>query len=552
MDHLRTWMLLLVVSILVAVFSASGVRTQDSDDELAEGRENAKQLLTSADAAFLSGAGLTMALHLSGASALNSVLHPLKRGNAGVVVPFNSNQFQLMVNDPAQDVFELSDTSTQSETSVAGFGNNVVVTFNDSGEFRTFPTFMGYSLSTDGGASFTDLGKVPPFVLPPVLQLNGGDPALVADGAGDFYVAHLTSVTTAVRPAGFTNAIGINKSTDGGQTWGPTVYPAVGGVRVNSTQDKEFIAVDVSGGACHGYVYVSWTSFGGTIPPGGSPNPPIFVSRSTDGGATFSVPMQISPFAHATQGSEPAVGPAGELYVAWFRITGPPPGPGLPPLGPAIMVAKSTNCGATFGPAVEVASLTPIGFGGAPVNARLRGNFRTNSFPRIDVNPVNGDVYIVYNANPPGPDGADIFLTRSTNGGSTWSAPTRVNSDPGDNDQFFPDVAVNANGAIEVAWYDQRRDPENFRMDVYHARSTDRGLSFGPNQRVTSTSSLPAVGYDAVVNPNYMGDYIDLKAITTATGPGFDFLLSWGDWRRVIETEGGIRPDQDVFFRLIH
>jgi hypothetical protein len=69
---------------------------------------------------------------------------------------------------------------------------------------------------------------------------------------------------------------------------------------------------------------------------------------------------------------------------------------------------------------------------------------------------------------------------------------------------------------------------------------------------VTSTSSLPAVGYDAVVNPNYMGDYIDLKAITTATGPGFDFLLSWGDWRRVIETEGGIRPDQDVFFRLIH
>jgi hypothetical protein len=201
---------------------------------------------------------------------------------------------------------------------------------------------------------------------------------------------------------------------------------------------------------------------------------------------------------------------------------------------------------------VEVASLTPIGFGGSPVNARLRGNFRTNSFPRIDVNPGNGDVYIVYNANPPGPDGADIFFTRSTNGGASWSAPTRVNSDPGDNDQFFPDVAVNANGAIEVAWYDQRRDPENFRMDVYHARSTDRGLSFGPNQRVTSTSSLPAVGYDAVVNPNYMGDYIDLKAITTATGPGFDFLLSWGDWRRVIETEGGIRPDQDVFFRLIH
>ena len=195
--------------------------------------------------------------------------------------------------------------------------------------------------------------------------------------------------------------------------------------------------------------------------------------------------------------------------------------------------------------------LTPVGFGGQPVNARMRANFRTDSFPRIDVNPRNGEVYIVYNANPDGPDGADIFFTRSTDGGATWSAPTRVNRDPGDNDQLFPDIAVNVNGALEVAWYDQRLDPENFRMDIYHARSTDGGRSFGPNQRVTQTSSLPAVGYDPVVNPNYMGDYLDLKAITTPTGPGSDFLLSWGDFRRVIVTNGGVRPDQDVFFTLL-
>jgi hypothetical protein len=88
-------------------------------------------------------------------------------------------------------------------------------------------------------------------------------------------------------------------------------------------------------------------------------------------------------------------------------------------------------------------------------------------------------------------------------------------------------------------------------MDIYHSRSTDGGLSFGPNLRVTQTSSLPAVGYDPVVNTNYMGDYIDLKAITTATGPGSDFLLSWGDWRRVIVTYGGVRPDQDAFFTLL-
>lgn len=551
MENPRGGMLLLVVSVLIAAFTTSSVRTQDVDDGLADARETAKQLLHSPDAAHLSGAGHTLAQLVSGTAGLNSLVAPLARGNADVAVPFQSNRFQVMVNDPSQDAFELSDISTQSETSVAGYGSIVVVTFNDSGEFTQFPTFMGYSRSSDGGASFTDLGKVPPYVVAGGLQLNGGDPALVADRAGNFYTAHLTSVTTAVRPAGFTSVIGINKSTDGGQTWGPTVYPAVAGVKSGSSQDKELIAVDNSGGACNGYVYVSWTSFGGTTPPGDSPNPPIFVSRSTNGGATFSVPLKVSPFAHSNQGSEPAVGPNGEVYVAWFRISGPSPGPGQPPLPPAIMVAKSTNCGVSFGAAVEVAQLTPIGFGGAPVNARLRANFRTNSFPRIDVNPRNGEVYIVYNANPEGPDAADIFFTRSTDGGATWSAPTRVNSDSGDNDQLFPDIAVNVNGALEVAWYDQRLDPQNFRMDIYHARSTDGGRSFGPNHRVTQTSSLPAVGYDPVVNPTYMGDYIDLKAITTATGPGSDFLLSWGDFRRVIVTNGGVRPDQDVFFTLL-
>jgi hypothetical protein len=544
----------LMLGVLLALFTAIQVRTQDVDGVLAEEQELARQLLASPWADYLSGSGLNAAIRMSGASSAHANLQALQRGNASVVLPFQSHRFQVMVNDPAQDLFELSDVSTQSETAVAGFGNVVVVTFNDSGQILSVPaaSFMGYSRSNDGGETFTDLGMVPPFVSSPA-QFNNGDPALVADRAGNFYTAHLGSVATpTVRPTGFGNAIGIHKSTDGGQTWGPAVYPTTPGVKVGSTQDKEFLAVDTSGGAFNGNVYVSWTSFGGTTPPGGSPNPPIFFSRSTDGGGTFSVPIQISPFAHSNQGSEPAVGPNGEVYVAWFRISGPSPGPGLPPLGRAIMVAKSTNGGATFGLPVEVTPVVTIGFGNTSVNARLRGNFRTNSFPRIDVNPLNGEVYIVYNANPAGPDGADIFFTRSTNGGTTWSTPIRVNDDHSGNDQYFPDIAVNAQGVIEVIWYDQRLDPQNLRIDVYKARSYNGGASFGPNQRLTQGSAVPAVGFDPFINPNYMGDYIDIKAIMTPSGPGSDFLLSWGDFRRVITTNGGTRPDQDVVFAIDH
>jgi hypothetical protein len=60
--------------------------------------------------------------------------------------------------------------------------------------------------------------------------------------------------------------------------------------------------------------------------------------------------------------------------------------------------------------------------------------------------------------------------------------------------------------------------PENLRIDVFKARSFNGGLSFGPNQRVTTVSSFPAVGYDPLINPTYMGDYIDIKAATTSRG----------------------------------
>jgi len=109
---------------------------------------------------------------------------------------------------------------------------------------------------------------------------------------------------------------------------------------------------------------------------------------------------------------------------------------------------------------------------------------------------------------------------------------------------------VNGQGVLEIIWYDQRLDPRNLLIDVFKVRSRDGGRSFGPDQRVTMGSAAPAVGFDPLVNTNFMGDYIDIKAITTADGRGSAFLLSWGDFRRVIVTDGGTRPDQDVVFAI--
>jgi hypothetical protein len=519
--------------VLVAgavMFAVRPAASQDSDTWFTQDViDAANSILSSSLAQFLSGDGVNALERQSGrlgninASAGGAVWSP----------PFQSSRFEVMVNDPADDRFAAFDVTSHSETATAAFDNNVVVAFNDSTGFvsaASSPAFsgMGYAHSSDGGASFQDLGNLP--VRPGFpLQENEGDPGIVVDRNGVFYASYI--LFDASRPAGFQNTVGVSKSTNGGLTWTlPVALPVFGAA--NAFLDKCFIAVDATGGASNGNVYVTFTNF----PQVNTGTLPIMFSRSTNGGMSFSTPIQLSGTGTRNQGSEPVVGPNGEIYVTWWQASGPG--------GSRIMVAKSTNGGVSFGAPVPVSPVTPIGFS----SGSLLGNFRVNSFPRIDVNQSNGNVYIAFASRPGNGDSGDAFFVRSTNGGATWSSPLRINDDPGDNDQFFPDLAVGADGTIRVIWYDKRRDPNNVAMTVFTAVSTDGGLSFGPNQAVTPATFPPAVGYDPVLNRIYMGDYIDIKAGASASGRTSDFFLAWTDCRRFLTSTGGTRPNQDVFF----
>jgi hypothetical protein len=495
----------------------------------------AANMLQSPMAKYLSGPARTLLMHLSGRLTVPQIPAGSVTQTLRSVVPFapSLNANQVMVNDPSQDSpFDfLSDISTQSETNVAGFKRNVVVVFNDSTEFVNTNSFMGYSVSTNGGQSFIDQGAFPSSPN----GINGGDPGLAVDEDGTIYASFVD--TDFSRPAGFENTIGISKSTDGGLTFSsPTLLPAAG-VLPFSTQDKPFIAADSTDKHFKNNVYVAFDSVPNTnfiVPV------PILFSRSTDGGATFSTPVPINVPTEVASGAQPVVGPRGEVYVAWYRFADLAD----QTLPAGIEVARSNDGGVTFSPPVFVAAADQIGFAGGTMN----GNFRVNSFPRIDVNPKNGHLYIIYAANPHNGDAGDVFFTRSTNGGSTWSAPVRVNDDATLNDQWFPALGVNEDGLIEAIWYDKRNDPDNVQLDVYRAFSSNDGGSFGPNQRVTPALQHPAVGFDPTVVPTYMGDYIDIRAVNVDGGRGDDFLLSWGDFRRIITTNNGTRPDQDVFF----
>jgi len=185
------------------------------------------------------------------------------------------------------------------------------------------------------------------------------------------------------------------------------------------------------------------------------------------------------------------------VYVFFFDQSSPQ----------AIRMRRSTDQGLTFGATVTVATLATSGVNG---NLGLGGGFRTNAFPQAVVNPVNGNVYVVFNDNPAGTDKADIYFTQSTNSGAAWSTPVRVNDDSGTNDQWQPTLAVRPDGAhLFISFYDRRVDPSNSLIDVFGVIGDISGgvVTFEPNFRITDTSFPVVIGQDPVVNPVYMGDY---------------------------------------------
>ena len=406
----------------------------------------------------------------------------------------------VLVNNPNED---LTARDTQSETTLvvfgaAGNGSTGCSAFNDSGSFvpPATPTskFTGFSRSTDGGASWTDEGTLP-------TNANGdvGDPVLARSSlTGTIFLSTLQFSGSGIR---------VFPSTDNCNTFAAPVQGAPG---KTGFQDKEWIAVDNFTGSGQGNVYLVERDFG----PGNG----IYFFRSTNNSATF-LPsggtLIASGAANNVQGAYVTVGPDHAVYVFFFDQSSPQ----------RIRMRRSNDQGLTFSAAVTVATLATTGVNG---NLGLGGGFRTNAFPQAVVNPVNGNIYVVFNDKPAGTDKADIFFTQSTNSGLSWSARVRVNDDSGTNDQWQPTLAVMPNGEhLFISFYDRRLDAGNSLIDVFGAIGNISGgtVTLEPTSRITDTSFPVVRGQDPVVNSVYMGDYDQAAADNNF------FYVTWGDNR---------------------
>lgn len=438
---------------------------------------------------YLSAGGKRAALSLNGLA--RSGPAPGSQSRQSSLVTQAALGDNIRVNDPSMD----EAGSTNSETSIAVNGQNIVVSFNDA----SFFDIAGYSFSTDGGNTFKHQRIPTP---DKGFGDSYGDGVVAYGPNGELYYS------TIADDRNFTIFVGVAKSTDNGATFSAVVDASTSADNDTDFQDKPWVGVDRSPASpFKGNVYSTWTDF--TQSNGSFIN----CSRSTSGGESFKKAVTISPKdgSDLVQGSMPAVSPNGDLYVAYTdRHTNTAGG---------ISVVKSTDGGATFGEPKSAAKFIEIR------TVSGGGNVRTNSFPWIVVD-KNGVVHIAYDATPaPGSDRSDIFYTRSTDGGATFSAPRRVNDDGASTTQIFPSIAAAADGTLGIKWWDRRNDPVNDGLtDVYMSISRDGGASFEKNFRITNQNWMFGPVESGLAS-GYHGDYDGIAA------DGNNFFLSWSDER---------------------
>jgi len=449
---------------------------------------------------------------------------------------------------------------TQSETSTAWCGGNVVVGFNDSGsvnETLLFGSgglsFSGASISSDGGYSFRDVGFVNPGPNP--LNFLFGDPVVNCANPSTFYFSQIFSTGT-FDPFTTLSAVAISKSTDGGAIWDDPVT-AIAKDGTMHILDKDWSTVDLK----HpNDLYLTYTDFDLSFTVCPMPRVAIELVRSINGGATWTAPTVVdqvcSDLADApfVQNSQVIVDSHGIVYVEWEYFPAGLSGPIR-----ELRIARSTSKGNSFHPFSRIDYAYPVGDGFA-----LQGNFRDNFTGSLAVDrsgtKTDGDLYVTWDdgrffSTPDleSPTGAyhyaNVLLSRSRDGGKTWSTAVRVNRDPvarpngSGIDHFQPAVNVDSIGRIGLCWYDRRKDPLNYRISRF-CTSFEPGSFTGANVDVGQSPWPPVHATDAYVNTFYLGDYDTLATDNTHASPGF--LGAYGK----VTTAGVPVPNQDVF--LVH
>jgi len=300
-------------------------------------------------------------------------------------------------------------------------------------------------------------------------------------------------------------------STDGGTSWTQAAFPVSrcgGGNAGNGGDYGRATDPWVTFGPT-GVVYQMALAFeGNSLQPGS--RSAMLVARSTDGGRTWSAstPLITSDSSFFNDKNTITADPTDPnfVYATWDRLA-------LAGGGPALMT-RTTDGGASWEAARVIFDPGPQSQTIGNQIVVLPNGTLLNFFTQLDSGPNNTQV-------------ATIRLIRSTDRGSSWSAPVTVAGvtalgarDPATqtlirDGSFVPAVTVAPNGTLWVAWQDARFS--GVVDGIALARSNDGGLTWSAPVQVngehavaafTPTVRVRADGTIAVM-------YYDLRSNTT-------------------------------------
>lgn len=377
--------------------------------------------------------------------------------------------------------------------------NNIVAVFRDFrlGYSGNNPARrIGYVYSNNGGANWSTSALLPAPQSPYITQ---SDPVVTSDADGNFYISSVSRKSN--KPGKEENDIIVYRSTNNGQTFSfrsvAIATPKPCKSCNDNGEDKEWMICDP--------IATSPTYNNVLITSSRQINWLVRFVKSTNGGASWTSPVQVSDAGNSGNGSNLAVGTDGHIYVVWAGSTA---------MGVnGVRFDKSTNGGASFGTDQTLSTNS--------LSIRNEGG----PFICVDYSAqaTRGNVYVVWTDSRNGTQ--DVWFQRSTNSGTSWLAtPIRVN-DVATGNQYKPAIQCGENGVLYTIFYDTRSGA----LYSYLAYSTNAGDTW-TNVQLSSTSFTG----DGINGDVRFGEYIGVDAFAGKVIP------AWTDDRAG-------KPNQEIY-----